>query len=118
MNKTMAALLAATLLAMSACSKKTVIVANATQIGAGSTITQDGKTAALHVPPSANWPKGLDETLTLQERATMAPGVQELLTFKTDTNQEITLTNIGDKYICHTCQSLKLPIEWHRANPK
>lgn len=118
MNKTTTALLAATLLALSACSNKTVIVANNGQIGAGSTITQDGKTAALHVPPSAYWPKGLDETLTLQERATMAPGVHQLLTFKTSTFQDITLTNIGEQYICHTCQFLKLPIEWHRAKPE
>jgi cytochrome c-type biogenesis protein CcmH/NrfF len=116
MNKTTAALLAATLLALSACSNKTVIEANSGQIGAGATITQDGKTAKLHVPPSANWPKGLDATLTLQERSTMAPGVHQLLAFKTDTYQEITLTNIGEQYICHSCQSLNLPIQWHRAN--
>lgn len=118
MTKTTTALLVATLLALSACSNKTVIVANNGQIGAGSTITQDGKTAALHVSPSANWPKGLDETLTLQERTTMVPGVQQLLTFKSATFPEITLTNIGEQYICHTCQSLNLPINWHRGTSK
>lgn len=103
---------------LSACSKPTLIVADDVQQGAGATLTWAGNTAVMHVPPTAGLPKGWDGTLTLKERATTEPGIQEMVTFTTENNLNITFINIGDKYVCETCVNLDFPIKWHREKAK
>jgi hypothetical protein len=117
MKKTILISLASAFL-LSACSKPTLIVADNFQQGAGATFTWTGNTAVMHVPPMPSWPKGWDDTLTLKERATTAPGVQEMVTFKSKNNADITFINIGDKYVCTTCVNLNLPLQWHRERQK
>lgn len=99
---------------LSACSEQTVIVADTGQIGAHATIIQNGNTAALHVPPSPSWPKGWDTKLTVTEGGGIIPGIQQMLTFKTSNNISISFINIGNKYVCQSCVSLNLPLDWHR----
>jgi hypothetical protein len=115
MNKNHAALLGLSLFLLSACSPSTVIVADVGQIGAGATVTRDGDVGALHIPPSANWPKGWNALLTVSEAGGILPDVQQILTFRTANNLELSFITIGDKYVCQTCRSLNLPVEWHRA---
>lgn len=113
MNTKKFALLGVSLALLSACSPKEVLIAKPGQIGAGATITRNGASAHLMVPPSPKWPDGWNEALTVEEAGGIVPGIQQRLSFKTSKNAEIAFINIGKEYICQTCQHLNLPLAWH-----
>lgn len=105
------------LISLSACDNTAhyVLEADASQIGAGATITMVGKTGRIHMDPIQGYPKGLDEPVHEVERVD-GVGVN---TLKIETASKIDFTfSIGaGKYICTSCAFNKAPLNWHRVEP-
>jgi hypothetical protein len=102
-----------------ACSKSehVVIRADSNQLGAGATITMDGKKGHFVMPPNAAFPQGIDENVVEKQMVNGVTG--GILTVTTEHYMDLSFIVAVGTYTCQTCSYMKLPISWHRIiNPQ
>ena len=94
-----------------------VIKADKAQVGEGTTLTMSGKTGRLHVEKMSGYPAGLDVAVRQVERVNGPTA--NTLTIEADNKMVFTFLIGAGQYICNTCVSYQLPMNWHREeSPK
>lgn len=102
---------------VSGCSKaeRFVLEADHAQIGAGARIEMQGRVGRFKMAPIPGWPKGIDETVTLNPESDIPLSHLWTITIKPNTN--IVFVRSAAGWVCQTCAYLKLPLMWHVAAP-
>lgn len=88
-----------------------VLKADEGQIGAGTTLTMDGKSGRLHAGPLPGFPQGLD--VKVIEIAQPLP-TGYLWEVETEQKLKFGFVVAAGKYICRTCDAWGLPVTWHK----
>jgi hypothetical protein len=107
-------------LTLTACSKKPpfVLIADPAQIGQGTKISIDGDSGSIEMAPIPGWPAGLHEPV-IGDNERPGQNLQGGYVWSLRVpgkNLTMSFIVVGKTYVCESCASLRLPLQWTRKS--